>query len=58
MTAQDNIISNVSTAEIEEEFGFVFSDNVVSSADINNIILGNVGDVVANFTDEVDINDL
>jgi hypothetical protein len=46
------------TKELEEELGFVFSDNVVSTADINNIISGNVGNAIVCQTEEISIDDL
>ena len=46
------------TKELEEEFGFVFSNNVVSTADINNIIMGNVGNTVICSAEDISIDDL
>lgn len=57
---QDNIMNNISQeSSAEAEFGFVFSDTIVSKTDINNIISGNVGNVVVHHqNEEINIDDL
>jgi initiation factor 1A len=59
---QENVLNNIthqqSTQDLEEELGFVFSDKVVSKTEINNIISGNVGNVVVCQTEEINIDDL
>ncbi len=60
---QDNIMNNISQEssikDLESELGFVFSDTIVSKTDINNIISGNVGNVVVHHqSEEINIDDL
>ena len=56
--ALNNILEEESIKNKETELGFVFSDNVISKTDINNIISGNVGNVVVCQSEEINIDDL
>ena len=55
----NNISQESSIKDLESELGFVFSDTIVSKTDINNIISGNVGNVVVHHqSEEINIDDL
>ncbi len=62
LTIQENALNNITqqqaAKDLEEELGFVFSDKVVSKTEINNIISGNVGNVVVCQSEEISIDDL
>lgn len=62
LISQENVLNNItpqnSIKEMEEELGFVFSDKVVSKDEINNIISGNVKNVIVCQSEEIDIEDL
>lgn len=62
LITHDNFLNNITQEQsckaVEEELGFAFSDKVVSKTEINNIISGNVENVVICQGEEIDINDL